>query len=130
MIDQCESPTSSPSKLITCKVECATFHMLYILDKSEYKLMNKQYRKLSKKLKSNLRGFPMKGHIFLKFIERVQSFFDLSLWPVSCLRSCEEKKLWNNFFTNFMSACWNAPCKANLISHSERSNHLCKKKSV
>ena len=69
----------------------------------------------------------MKGHIFLKFIERVQSFFDLSLWPVSCLRSCEEKKLWNNFFTNFMSACSNAPCKANLISHSERSNHLCKK---
>ena len=34
----------------------------------------------------------MKGHIFLKFIERVQSFFDLSLWPVSCLRFCEGKK--------------------------------------
>ena len=39
----------------------------------------------------------MKGHIFLKFIERVQSFFDLSLWPVSCLRSCEEKKIVEQF---------------------------------
>ena len=65
MIAQCESPTSSPSKLITCKVECATFHMLYILDKSEYKLMNKQYRKLSKKTQKQFKRISHeRSHIF------------------------------------------------------------------
>ena len=54
----------------------------------------------------------MKGHIFLKFIERVQSFFDLSLWPVSCLRSCEEKKIVEQFLHQLYVSMFKCPLQS------------------